>query len=151
MLFGVPAFWVWLIFGVFLLGLELFIGTQWLLWLAAAAGAVAVICLTPLPFGVLWQVVVFAAIGLVLVLASRRLLTRPVLSADINDQHLRLVGRQGHVLSGFAETDGVREGRIIVDGVEWPATLAGEAAVLPNTAVVITGIGEGRLHVGLAD
>src|SRR5690606_18621556 len=143
MLFGVPAFWVWLIFGVFLLGLELFIGTQWLLWLAAAAGAVAIICLTPLPFGFLWQVVVFAAIGLALVLATRRLLSRPPLRTDINDANLRLVGRQAHVLSGFAETDGVREGRILIDGVEWPAELSSSEAVLPDTPVVITGLGEG--------
>lgn len=151
MLFGVPAFWIWLIFGVCLLALELFIGTQWLLWLAAAAGVVAVICLTPLPFSFLWQVVVFAAIGLALVLATRRLLSRPELGADINDPNLRLVGRQGHVLSGFAEQEGEREGRIIIDGVEWPAVLSGDKPVMPDTPVVITGLGAGRLLVRLAD
>ena len=32
------AFWIWLVLGILLLGIEVFLGTQWLLWAAASAG-----------------------------------------------------------------------------------------------------------------
>jgi len=44
------AFWLWLTFGILLLGVETILGTQWLLWAAVSAGLVAVMCLTALPF-----------------------------------------------------------------------------------------------------
>ena len=146
---GSQAFWIWLTLGILLLGAEVFLGTQWLLWSAAAAGVVAVICLTGLPFGFVLQVTTFAILSLVLTLLTKRLLRVPQSVTDINEPHTRLLGKQAEVLSGFdVVTGGERTGRVIFDGVEWPAVLkTGDAALKASDRVVIDAIAEGRLYV----
>jgi membrane protein implicated in regulation of membrane protease activity len=145
------AFWIWLVLGILLLGIEVFLGTQWLLWAAASAGVVAVLCLTGLPLGFVLQVVVFATLSLIMTVLTRRFLKVPGLSADLNNPHDRILGKQAEVLSGFEKVDGgERTGRVIVDGVEWPAVLnaaASDAKVGKADRVVIESIVEGRLFV----
>ncbi len=146
---AVQAFWIWLTLGIVLLGLETFLGTQWLLWAAAASGVVAVICLTGIQFGVVPQVAVFAVLSLVMALFTRRFITAHD-HADVNDPHLRMVGKQAEVLSGFdLSVGGERTGRVIFDGVEWPAILAGpaDARLMVRDRVVIEKIQEGRMFV----
>ncbi|WP_443747340.1 NfeD family protein [Asticcacaulis solisilvae] len=146
---GAQAFWIWLTLGILILGAEIFLGTQWLLWSAAAAGLVAVICLTGLPFGFVLQVTTFAVLSLVMALLTRRLLKVPKALTDINEPHTRLLGKQAQVLSGFdVVTGGERTGRVMFDGVEWPAVLtAGDAQVAASDRVVIEAVTEGRLYV----
>lgn len=146
---GSQAFWIWLTLGILLLGAEVFLGTQWLLWSAAAAGAVAVICLTGLPFGFVLQATTFAVLSLVLTLLTKRLLRVPQSVTDINEPHTRLLGKQAEVLSGFdVVTGGERTGRVIFDGVEWPAVLkSDDASIKASDRVIIETIAEGRLYV----
>lgn len=148
---GTQAFWIWLLLGLLLLGVEVFLGTQWLLWSAAAAGTVAVICLTGLPFGFVAQVATFAVLSLIMALLTKRFLHIPGGSADVNDPHARLVGKQAEILSGFeVVAGGDRTGRVMFDGVEWPAVLSGEAggATLKKAdRVLIAQVHEGRLFV----
>ena len=144
------AFWVWFIFGLLLLGVEIFLGTQWLLWAAAAAGVVAVICLTGLPFGFFLQALTFAILSVVMGLLTPRFLKVSGHSPDVNDPHRRMVGKQAEVLSGFElVAGGERTGRVVFDGVEWPAVLheTGEAALAVTDRVVIERIYEGRVFV----
>ncbi len=145
------AFWVWLVLGILLLGIEVFIGTQWLLWAAASAGVVAVLCLTGLPLGFITQIVVFAVLCLIMTILTRRFLKVPGQGVDVNNPHERILGKQAEVLSGFERTDGgERTGRVVVDGVEWPAVLnatAGEAKLAKADRVVIESVSEGRLFV----
>lgn len=146
---GLAAFWVWLTVGILLLGVEVMLGTQWLLWAAAAAGMVAVACLTSLPIGLLTQLVVFVLLSTGGALMTRRFLKSPGSGPDVNDAHARLLGKQADVLSGFAPVPGgERTGRVLLDGVEWPAVLRDDDVTLADkTRVVIERIHEGRLYV----
>lgn len=120
---GQQLFWAWMIIGGSLLALEMVIGTQWLLWPAAAAVIVAVITLTGAPANLLVQIVIFCVLTLIMTLLSRRFLKPPVSEgADINDPHYRLIGQEATVIGAFDDLDGQRiNGRVIFDGVEWPA------------------------------
>jgi len=149
---GEHAFWIWLTLGVVLLITEVFLGTQWLLWSAASAGLVAVMCLTGLPLGLAGQVIIFAVLSLIMTILTRRFLkSGSGHAADINDQHTRLVGRQAEVLSGFEATGADRTGRVLFDGVEWPAVLhdANQLSPGPSASVIIERVHEGRLYVRL--
>lgn len=147
------AFWIWLTLGILLLGAETFLGTQWLLWAAASAGVVAVICLTGLPFGFGLQVATFVVLSLIMSLLTRRFLKIPHATA-VNEPVTRVVGKQAEVLSGFERVPGgERTGRVIVDGVEWPAVLTGndeELRLHKADRVVIDRVHEGRLFVTAA-
>lgn len=144
------AFWFWFVFGLLLLGIEMFLGTQWLLWAAAAAGVVAVICLTGLPFGLFLQALTFAVLSLVMGLLTPKFLKVSSHSPDVNDPHRRMVGKEAEVLSGFElVSGGERTGRVVFDGVEWPAVL-GESSQMKMAAsdrVIIERIYEGRVFV----
>lgn len=148
---GLQAFWIWLTFGILLLGIEVFAGTQWLLWSAAAAGLVAVICLTSLPFGLAMQVVLFAVLSVAGALLTKKFLKVPGVGPDVNDPHVRMLGKEAEILSGFAVVaGGERTGRVTFDGVEWPAVLkedAGDVKLTDKDRVVIERIHEGRLYV----
>lgn len=151
---GTQAFWIWLTLGILLLGVEVFLGTQWLLWSAAAAGVVAVVCLTGLPFGIVAQIVTFAILSLGMALMTRKFMKVPDGGPDVNAPNSRLIGKQAEVLSGFEfVAGGERTGRVSFEGVEWPAVLSvgSETAVL-NTSdrVVISEVQEGRLFVAPA-
>ncbi len=151
---GLQAFWVWLTLGILLLGIETFLGTQWLLWAAASAGVVAVACLTGLPLGFVAQVAAFLVLSIILTLLTKRFLKVPGHGPDINDPHKRIVGKQAEVLSGFELVPGgERTGRVMFDGVEWPAVLedGAEAVMHAKDRVVVDRIAEGRLYVKPAE
>ncbi|HVZ30550.1 MAG TPA: NfeD family protein [Asticcacaulis sp.] len=148
---NIQAFWIWLVLGILLLGVEVFLGTQWLLWAAASAGVVAVLCLTGLPIGFVLQVIIFAVLSLIMTVLTRRFLKAPGQGEDPNNPHARMLGKQAEILSGFERVDGgERTGRVMVDGVEWPAVLtaaAGDVKLTKTDRVVIDQIVEGRLFV----
>ncbi|MGA9658394.1 MAG: NfeD family protein [Asticcacaulis sp.] len=147
---AVQAFWLWFAFGILLLSVEVFLGTQWLLWAAAAAGLVSVICLTGLPFNVFFQALTFAVISVAMGMLTPRFLKVGANSADVNDPHRRMVGAQAEVLSGFElVAGGERTGRVTFDGVEWPAVLNDKDNVLLslNDPVLIERVHEGRMFV----
>ena len=147
---GMNAFWIWFIFGLLLLGVEIFLGTQWLLWSAAAAGLVAVICLTGLPFGFFFQALTFAILSVAMGVLTPRFLKVASHSPDVNDPHNRMLGKQAGVLSGFElVAGGERTGRVMFEGVEWPAVLgdASETRLAVNDRVVIERVHEGRVFV----
>jgi inner membrane protein len=63
---------------------------------------------------------------------------------------LRMVGKQAEVLSGFdASTGGERTGRVIFDGVEWPAVLSEATGVKlgSHDRVMIERVHEGRMFI----
>ncbi len=72
---------------------------------------------------------------------------------DVNDPHLRMVGKQAEVLSGFEfVTGGERTGRVLFDGVEWPAVWSDnpETKLGHKDRVTIEKVHEGRMFVKLA-
>ncbi|MGZ6042832.1 MAG: NfeD family protein [Asticcacaulis sp.] len=149
---GLQAFWLWLTLGILLLGIEALAGTNWLLWMASVAGVVAVACLTTLPLGLPLQIALFVALSLCLILFSPRILKLPGAKGHIDDPDARMLGREAVVLSGFGPVDGGdRTGRVMFDGVEWPAVVTARGDTLTpldaDDAVVIDGVQDGRLYV----
>lgn len=147
---GQQLFWAWMIIGGSLLALEMVIGTQWLLWPAAAAVIVAVITLTGAPANLLVQIVIFCVLTLIMTLLSRRFLKPPVSEgADINDPHYRLIGQEATVIGAFDDLDGQRiNGRVIFDGVEWPAqSERTDTPIGLSEKVQILAVTEGKLIV----
>ncbi|MFT4090860.1 MAG: NfeD family protein [Asticcacaulis sp.] len=148
---GFQAFWVWLVICGVILGFEALIGTQWLLWPAAAAGVVALLSLTGLP-NLFVQIVVFFVLTMVLAVLAKRFLKVKDPVPDINDSHLRLVGREALVIEAFDDQSGHENiGRVILDGVEWPAVFehasGNQEPILPEAKVKIVKVYEGRLFI----
>jgi len=153
---GQQAFWVWLTLGILLLGLETLLGTTWMMWMAAAAGLVAVACLTSLPLGLPLQVLVFAVLTLVPALFSGRIMKLPGNRGHLDDPTARMVGRRAVVLSGFGPVvGGERTGRVMFDGVEWPAVIDEhtdtQAQLNSDDKVEIAVVQDGRLFVKTFD
>ncbi|ESQ78847.1 NfeD family protein [Asticcacaulis sp. YBE204] len=148
---GFQAFWVWLTIGGVILGIEALIGTQWLLWPATGAGVVAVLTLTGLPMNPLVQIVVFCVLTTAMTLLSRKFMKPVEVAVDINDPNGRLIGKEAVVIEAFDDRDGSQStGRVIYEGVEWPAVYERTAktkTILPAEKVEILSISEGKLIV----
>lgn len=137
-------FWVWLAFGAALLAIEAAVGTEWLLWPAAAAGITALISLMGLDLGAPVETAIFAALTLVTTLAGRKLVSRVQGSGhDINDQRLRLIGLAGQAAGPIA----AGYGRVFVDGAEWPAELEGGGDLPAGARVTVVEVSGARLTV----
>ena len=138
-------FWAWLAAGALLLVFELLSGSGYLLWPAASAGVVALLCLAT-PLSGAGQVLVFVALTIATTYLGRRYL-RPAAAMpgpDVNDKVARLIGRTGEVAHAFSQG----RGRVFVDGSEWAADADGEAPLVKGARVeVIEVLGGGRLKV----
>jgi len=69
---------------------------------------------------------------------------------DVNDPHIRMVGKQAEVLSGFEfVAGGERTGRVMFDGVEWPAVWSDDPSIQLERCdrVLVDKIYEGRMFV----
>jgi len=143
-LYGTHGFWIWAGVAAALLAAEVATGSGWMLWPSASAGAVGVLTLfvdLPAPVAIL----TFAVVTIAATLVSRRLIAQRTLpeSRDINDPVGRLIGHHGRAVGAF---DG-GEGRVFVDGKEWPAELEQDAALGAGDAVEVTAVSEARLTV----
>ena len=150
------AFWVWLTLGILLLGVETLIGTTWLMWMAGAAGLVAVACLTTLPLGLPMQIAVFVVLTLIPGIFAKRIMKLPGTKGHLDDPNARMVGRRAVVLSGFGPVaGGERTGRVMFDGVEWPAVIEEnrdtQAPLNAEDRVQIAVVLDGRLFVTTLD
>lgn len=140
-LYASQPFWFWLALAVLLLAVESAASTEWLLWPAVAAGAVAVVTALGLRIGLAGEAGIFAALTIAATLLSRRLVQRvnPDDAPDINDRDSRLVGQRAQVVAPFV--DG--RGRVFVSGAEWAAEIDGEAPLVGESVIVerLTGSG----------
>ncbi|HEY2658308.1 MAG TPA: NfeD family protein [Caulobacteraceae bacterium] len=138
-------FWAWLTTGALLLVFELMSGSGYLLWPAASAGVVALLCMV-LPLGWPAQVLIFVGLTIATTYVGRRYL-RPAASMpgpDVNDKVARLIGRTGEVAHPFSQG----RGRVFVDGSEWAADADGDEALIKGARVeVVEVLGGGRLKV----
>ncbi len=143
--FSAHPLWVWLAIGAIFLAIELMTGSGWLLWPAGAACLAGVATLVAPRLGGAGQIALFAAATIASTYVGRRLMrARAPGGADINDPHLRLVGRHGEASAAFA----AGLGRVFVDGKEWSAELEGEGPVPAGARVEITAVlGGARLRV----
>lgn len=144
---GTHPLWFWIAVSAAILAVEVALGTGWLLWPAATAALVGV--LTALvPMSPALAVLIFAVLTIITTLAGRKLMPRSEQAAggDINDPQARLVGQKGRTATAFVQG----EGRALVDGKEWPATLEGGGALDVGAQVEVTGFSGSRLTVRAA-
>lgn len=142
-LYQSQPFWIWLAFGALILAVEAAVGTEWLLWPAVSAAAVALVTLLAPALGTPIELGLFAVLTLVTSIGSRKLIKRvnPP-EPDVNDRTLRLVGQRAQVVQPFV--DG--RGRVAVSGSEWPADIDGDGPPV-GASVVVEAIDGPRLRV----
>jgi len=124
--YALHPFWVWLAVAAIFLAVEVGTGSGWLLWPAASAAMVGILTLA-VPLNLPAEIALFAVLTIATTYLARRFL-RPALEGkapDLNDPLMRLIGRDGQVLSTFES--GL--GRVFVDGKEWQARLDGPAPI----------------------
>ena len=138
-LYTSQPFWIWLALGVVLLAVEAALSTEWLLWPAVSAGVVAVLTALGLRLGLTGELILFAALTVAATLLSRRLIQRvnPDDAPDINDRHLRLIGRRAKVVEAFSNG----RGRVFISGAEWPAEIEGDAPLAGENVIVDAVVG----------
>ena len=142
-LYQSQPFWIWLALGCLILAVEAAAGTEWLLWPAVSAGAVALIALVAPDLGPAIEIALFGVFVLVTTIGSRKLIKRVNPGEpDINDRTGRLVGQRAQVVHPFV--DG--RGRVFVSGSEWPADIEGDAPPV-GSSVVVEGFDGSRLKV----
>jgi inner membrane protein len=140
--YAAHPFWIWMGVAAAILAAEAALGTQWLLWPAVSAGVLALVTLLRLPIGPLGELALFAAVTLVTTFTCRRLLVRvQPPGEDLNDRSARLIGLRGEVVAPFVEG----QGRVFVDGAEWPAELDGEPGA--GGRIVVTAVKGASLKV----
>jgi len=116
---GLEPHWAWLIAGLVLAVAEMVVPGVFLIWFAAAALIVGLLT-AALPIALPVEVVLFAALSLASVLASRKFLSRhPIESADplLNQRGARLIGQSVVVTQAFEHGSG----RVRCGDTEWLA------------------------------
>ncbi len=116
---GIESYWLWLIAGLALGALELVVPGVYLIWLALAALATALIAFVSDPPTAL-QVISFVSLSLVFVFSAKRFLRdRPIISSDplLNNRTGRLVGETALVTVAIESGSG----RVKVGDSEWIA------------------------------
>ena len=134
MLDGLDPQWSWLVLGLVLAIAEMVVPGVFLIWFAAAALAVGLLSFV-LPLGLPLQVVLFAVLSVVSVVASRRWLRgHPVQSADplLNQRGQQLVGTKVTVTEAIEGGNG----RVRCGDTEWLAQGPDAAA---GTRLTVTG------------
>jgi membrane protein implicated in regulation of membrane protease activity len=142
--YSAQPLWSWMALAAALLAAEVASGSGWLMWPSASAAIVGLITLVA-PLSVPAAVLLFAVITIVTTLVGRRFVPRSqqAQGGDINDTTTRLVGHRGRVATAFAGG----EGRVLVDGKEWPATLDGGGELAAEAAIEVTAVSGARLSV----
>lgn len=131
---GVEHYWIWLIVGLALALLEMLVPGVYLIWLAMAALAIAVLAFVSAPPLAL-QVIAWVSLSLIFAFSAKRWLReRPIVSSDplLNNRLGRLVGETALVTQAIESGSG----RVKVGDSEWIARGADAAA---GTRVRITG------------
>lgn len=142
--YSAQPLWTWMAVAAALLAAEVVSGSGWLMWPSASAAIVGLVTLVaPLPVPV--ALLLFAVITIVTTLVGRRFVPRAeqAQGGDINDTSARLIGHRGRTVGAFAQG----EGRVVVDGKEWPATLDGGGDLPAETPIEVTRVSGARLSV----
>ncbi|MEG3598412.1 MAG: NfeD family protein [Pseudomonadota bacterium] len=116
---GIETYWIWLVIGLALALLEMLVPGVYLIWLAMAALAIAVLAFVSAPPLAL-QVIAWVSLSLIFAFSARRWLRdRPIVSSDplLNNRAGRLVGETALVTQAIASGPG----RVKVGDSEWTA------------------------------
>ncbi len=119
--------WHWLILGVVLLGLELMIGSTYILWPAVSALIVGLLLFIA-PMGWELQMLLFFLLSITTLVLGRthlQSLVKGGAPSDLNDPGQALIGRQVKAVADFTGT----EGRVELDDTQWSARLEAGTAL----------------------
>ncbi len=134
---GIAPWW-WVAFGVALGAVEMATMSFFLIWPALAAILVALALLVSPAMGGEAQVVLFAALAVLLTFAGRLAMHRVgVFDQDggaLNSRAQRMIGRHGEV-AAFTGPEGV----VVIDGVHWKALWPEDAQARPGDKIVVRG------------
>lgn len=120
---GIDNYWVWAIIGLALAALEMLVPGVYLIWLALAALAVAVLSFVSGP-PLAMEVIAFVSLSLIFVFSAKRWLReRPIVSSDplLNNRAGRLVGETALVTQAIESG----AGRVKIGDSEWTARGSG--------------------------
>lgn len=135
--------WAWMALGAIFLAVEVATGSGWLLW---PAGSAALTGLATLfwPLGGAAAIAIFGVLTIVTTYLGRRYIRpAPAGETDVNDPHRRLIGQRGEAVGAF---DG-EDGRVFIDGKEWPAVLEGAGPLAAGAKIEVTAVQAGKLRV----
>ena len=116
---GIETHWIWLVIGLALALLEMLVPGVYLIWVAMAALAIAVLAFVSAPPLAL-QVIAWVSLSLIFAFSARRWLRdRPIVSSDplLNNRAGRLVGETALVTQAIDSGTG----RVKVGDSEWTA------------------------------
>lgn len=116
---GIDHYWIWLIVGLALALLEMVVPGVYLIWLAMAALAIAVLAFVSAPPLAL-QIIAWVSLSLIFAFSAKRWLReRPIVSSDplLNNRLGRMVGETALVTQAIESGSG----RVRVGDSEWIA------------------------------
>lgn len=116
---GIDHYWIWLIVGLALALLEMVVPGVYLIWLAMAALAIAVLAFVSAPPLAL-QIIAWVSLSLIFAFSAKRWLReRPIVSSDplLNNRLGRMVGETALVTQAIESGSG----RVKVGDSEWIA------------------------------
>ncbi len=111
---GIETYWIWLIIGLALASLELVVPGVYLIWMAMAALAVAVLAFVSGPPARACRSSPWVSLSLIFVFSARRWLReRPIVSSDplLNNRGGRMVGQTALVTQAIENGSGPGQGR----------------------------------------
>jgi len=117
---GEASPWLWLALGIALVALEILAPSFVLIWPGLAAIAMALLAWLAPGFSGEALVALFAALSIALLFGGRALMARVEQDepkTQLNARGQSMVGREAKVLS----VNG-KQGKVEIDGVQWPAT-----------------------------
>lgn len=108
--------WFWLALTVFFIIIEAFTTSLVTIWFAIGSAIVIFLSFLPIPF--VWQVVIFLAISILLLVLTRPLLSRKLLRNKEKTNVDSLVGKKALVTKTITQFE---KGEIKINGVIWSA------------------------------
>nr|CRH06274.1 Conserved membrane protein of unknown function [Candidatus Magnetococcus massalia] len=139
---GIEIHWLWLIGGLILVGLEVFIWSTFLLWLGVAALIMGCITYLYPELSTAWALILYSLLSLTTILVGRKLF-KPAKAGDddgLNDRGHRLVGQRVTVAVALVNGHGkvkVGDSLWLAEGEDSPEGSVVEVVDVKSTVLVV--------------
>lgn len=143
--------WFWLALAIALMVIELSTTQLLSLWFSIGAGITAIVKVIFQDIGIVWQVVIFAVVSLVLLIATRPLAKKLLSkSGEGNKTNLDLIiGKEAIVTE---EIDNVKaQGAVKLNGLIWSARSRDESVIPVDTVVIVEEINGNKTVVSIKE
>ena len=141
--------WFWLALAIALMVIELSTTQLLSLWFSIGAGITAIVKVIFSNIPIIWQVVIFAAVSLALLIATRPL-ARKLMSKDKEKSKTNLdliIGKEAVVIE---EIDNIKcQGTVKLNGLSWSARSSDESIIPVDTVVLVKEINGNKVVVSI--